>query len=77
MLPSRHLRPLALTLFAAALAAWGVSAAGAQPAQPQPLQAGMPAPELDNGTDWLGVKEPLTLKDLRGKFVILDFWTLC
>jgi hypothetical protein len=27
--------------------------------------------------DWLGTDKPLSLKKLRGKIVILDFWTLC
>lgn len=34
------------------------------------------APELD-GVGWLGTDKPIRLKDLRGKIVILDFWTLC
>ncbi|MDY3557820.1 thioredoxin-like domain-containing protein [Gemmata sp. JC673] len=37
-----------------------------------------PAPELDGGVAWLNSAGPLTLKkDLKGKIVILDFWTLC
>jgi len=35
----------------------------------------VPAPELPQGLDWLNVNNPLTLQDLRGKIVILDFWT--
>lgn len=35
------------------------------------------APELAGGTDWLNTSGPLTLADLRGKIVVLDFWTLC
>ncbi len=35
------------------------------------------APELDGGTAWLNTGKPLTLKELRGKIVLLDFWTLC
>ena len=38
---------------------------------------GSRAPELDGGTDWLNTDKPLHLKDLRGKIVVLDFWTLC
>jgi hypothetical protein len=37
----------------------------------------VPAPELDGGTGWVGVDKPLHLKDLRGKIVVLDFWTQC
>lgn len=37
-----------------------------------------PAPELTGGVAWLNTAGPLTLKDdLKGKVVILDFWTLC
>ncbi len=43
------------------------------PAQPQRLLA----PELTGGVGWLGTEKPLLLKDLRGKFVVFDFWTLC
>jgi len=35
------------------------------------------AEELDGGTAWLNTAGPLRLKDLRGKFVLLDFWTFC
>ncbi len=52
------------------------------PAQAEPGQttadmlstAGMSAPELIPGGVWLNSK-PLTLKQLRGKVVLVDFWT--
>lgn len=34
-----------------------------------------PAPELVGITKWLNPKQPLTLKQLRGKVVLIDFWT--
>jgi len=34
-----------------------------------------PAPEFPDGLDWLNVGEPLDLASLRGKIVLLDFWT--
>jgi thiol-disulfide isomerase/thioredoxin/sugar lactone lactonase YvrE len=33
------------------------------------------APELDGAVDWLNVPAPLSLAALRGKVVLLDFWT--
>lgn len=39
----------------------------------EPLPA-VHAPPLSEGLDWIG-SEPLTLGALRGRFVLLDFWT--
>ena len=38
-------------------------------------QAPIPAPGLAGAVDWLNVAAPLTIEQLRGKVVILDFWT--
>ncbi len=35
------------------------------------------APEFPSGDAWLNVKEPLRMQDLKGKVVLLDFWTYC
>ncbi len=35
------------------------------------------APEFPHGLDWINTESPVQLKDLRGKLVILDFWTYC
>ena len=35
------------------------------------------APEFPEGLDWLNAERPLTLEDLKGKIIILDFWTYC
>jgi sugar lactone lactonase YvrE/thiol-disulfide isomerase/thioredoxin len=35
-----------------------------------------PAPEFPGGLTWFNVSRPLTLSELKGKVVLLDFWTL-
>ena len=35
------------------------------------------APEFPAGLDWLNTDHPLSLKELRGKLVLLHFWTFC
>lgn len=35
------------------------------------------APEFPKGLSWLNTKTPVDLQQLRGKFVLLDFWTFC
>ena len=35
------------------------------------------APELDPELAWLNTTRPLTLRELRGQVVVLDFWTYC
>lgn len=35
----------------------------------------VPAPEFPPELDWLNVDRPLTLEQLKGKVVLLDFWT--
>ena len=41
--------------------------------QDKPIEA----PELEGGVAWLNTAKPITLKSLRGKIVLIDFWTLC
>jgi DNA-binding beta-propeller fold protein YncE len=40
-----------------------------------PTTGPIPAPPLDGGHAWLNVPRALTWHDLRGKVVLLDFWT--
>ena len=54
------------------------------PAGPKPLTLSAlssqnleAAPELDGGVAWLNTANPVSLKDVKGKIVLLDFWTLC
>lgn len=35
------------------------------------------APDFPPGLDWINTDRPLSLRELRGKLVILDFWTYC
>ena len=35
------------------------------------------APEFPAELDWLNTDRPVTLRELRGKIVLLDFWTFC
>jgi len=43
----------------------------------QPEEGKQKAPELEGGVEWLNCGGPIRLKDLRGKIVLLDFWTYC
>lgn len=33
------------------------------------------APDFQPGLDWINTSGPLQLSDLRGRIVLLDFWT--
>ena len=35
------------------------------------------APELEGGKAWFNTDKPVRLEDLKGKIVLLDFWTFC
>ncbi len=53
-----------------------MSAQGEATATPQRSYAGkVAAPEFPTGLDWINVAQPLTMTALRGKVVLLDFWT--
>ena len=42
-----------------------------------PFPGRFPAPSLEGGTEWLNTSGEISLKELRGKVVVLDFWTYC
>ncbi|MCE9533722.1 MAG: redoxin domain-containing protein [Planctomycetes bacterium] len=80
--------PLCLVLLAAFIVAILVNRSGtpvmvAQPKSkekappPNKADAPEPAPELEGGTAWFNCAAPLKIKDLKGKIILLDFWTLC
>ncbi len=61
---------------AAGLLATTIHAADAKPLEhPFPHRAA--APPLTGGVGWFNTSKPVELKQLRGKFVLLDFWTYC
>ncbi|MBI4308495.1 MAG: hypothetical protein HY684_06800 [Chloroflexi bacterium] len=35
------------------------------------------APDFPAGLEWLNTDRPVRLRDLRGKAVVLHFWTYC
>lgn len=35
------------------------------------------APEFPEGMEWLNTEHPLSIRQLKGKLVLLDFWTFC
>lgn len=73
MRPIAHAMMLTLVLWVgvSAVQRWG--AYGEIP--PQPHTAADLAPEFPAGLQWLNTDRPLTLRGLRGKVVLLDFWT--
>lgn len=46
-------------------------------AQHQSFLGSVHAPDFPAGLDWLNVERPLSMRELRGRLVILDFWTFC
>lgn len=75
------------TISLTALAAAGCSRPGmaqrdGAPSTPSQVQLAMlqqqaapDAPDFPAGLEWLNTDRPLSLKELRGKIVLLDFWT--
>lgn len=35
------------------------------------------APDFPPGHDWLNADRPLSIREFRGKLVLVDFWTYC
>jgi DNA-binding beta-propeller fold protein YncE len=67
------LLPVGLALFAMIMVVAPPRASGEDPDEGPRVKA----PELDGGVGWLNTAGPLKLKDLKGKIVVMDFWTYC
>ena len=35
------------------------------------------APEFPTGLEWLNSDRPVTMRELKGKIILMDFWTYC
>jgi DNA-binding beta-propeller fold protein YncE len=82
MRAGRALRNVVSLLAVCALSAYGAdsparAAQGGKTVPPNVLEGEVNAPEFPQGLDWLNTSTPLRIRDLRGKFVLLDFWTFC
>ncbi len=55
----------------------GQAPANDPPEDPFPRAVKVPEGILEGGTEWLNTSHPIDLKDLKGKIVVLDFWTYC
>lgn len=72
-LPMRF-HPTALAAFLVLAVGLAACSTTAGPA-PSPFAGTTAAPEFPEGLDWLNTERPLSLAALRGKVVLLDFWT--
>ena len=78
----RYILPTAL-LAAAALFALFTTAVPQNTSTPGSDQMDFPyagtvtAPDFPRGAEWINTARPLRMEDLRGKIVMLDFWTYC
>ena len=74
--------PLATSLVLAAVLALASQAPRAviaqkeKPEMPE-YEGKVNAPEFPEGMEWLNTDRPLSIRQLRGKVVLLDFWTFC
>ena len=75
-----------LTLYVSLILAAGLFGPGlsASHAAIQEAKSKMPeyegkvnAPEFPDGMEWLNTERPLSIRQLKGKVVLLDFWTYC
>ena len=79
---TRTLRRAAACILAAGAVLWTTSgpalrAAGNRKPNVPKLEGTTPAPEFPPGKQWLNTDRAIRLRQLRGKIVLLDFWTYC
>ncbi len=75
----------AVLLIGSLLATFGAGWVSAQsqegktmkPSKDKIFEGEVNAPDFPPGLDWLNTEKPISLRDLRGKIVLLDFWTYC
>jgi len=68
---------IAITVMIALLIIPGCGDSTAQGDDAELLDGQAPAPEFPSGMEWLNTDNPIKLSDLKGKLVLLDFWTFC
>ena len=74
--PTRRAATAFIALIAAAVVALA-SAVGAQDAAARKDRPLPRAPDLDGATGWLNTDKPISIADLKGQVVLIDFWTYC
>jgi len=77
---ARWLRGVVAVATAAGMLAGGIAPAaapGTAKVLRVALQGGPTLDGIDLGTEWLNTAGPIHARDLRGKMVLLDFWTFC
>ncbi len=79
--PFRHfvesMRGASMTSRTADLTGWGTMPETGEQESMSGYQQTVHAPNFTGAVGWLNVAHPLTMKELRGKVVLLDFWTYC
>jgi DNA-binding beta-propeller fold protein YncE len=74
----KHLWRAAVSGGVLAAVAWGLGFPGlaARESAAAPFAQRLAARPFPDGLHWINTARPIDIRDLRGKFVLLDFWTL-